>query len=428
MPAPHFAGPVTQGTAIRYCRDGSGRKGVAAVASADFPYDPWDAEVMADPYPHYQRLRADGGCHELSDLGIWVLSTHELVDRALRDHETFSSVGGVSREPSGAVIGWINEDPPSHTATRAMAEPVFRRSALARHVPAVGSIVRESVDRFVSAGGGEVVSELAQPIAVASLCDVLGVPNEWPGAMAAMSEATFVAISGRLASDAPDDFEQLQYAVGIPLSQVIEAQLDREVRDPTASVLDMITAHAGGDAGFVQLDALGRAVYLTALVSPGVETTRTLITNAVALASEHPGAWDAVRAGRVSASAFVDEVLRYESPIQGFFRGTTRAVEIGGTTIPQGARVLCLYGSANRDEAVFEHAEVFRPGRADARRHLAFGAGIHRCIGASLAEAEGVATIEALAAAVSRFEVVDAVRRSDMAQLRTYARLEVTIH
>lgn len=382
---------------------------------------------MANPYSHYERLRADGGCHELAHLGIWVLSAHVFVDQALRDHDTFSSVGGVSRETNDAIIGWINEDPPSHTATRAIAAPVFRRSSIARHAPAVGSIVQESVDRFVSAGGGDVVSTLAQPIAVASLCNVLGVRNDWPEAMAAMSEATFIAISGRSVSDVPQDFEQLQYAVGIPLSQVIEAQLEREVVDPTASVLDMITAHANEDAGFVRLDTLGRAVYLTVLVSPGVETARSMMTNAVVLAAEYPDVWDAVRTGRVSASAFVDEVLRFESPIQGFFRGTTRPVDIGGNTVPQGARVLCLFGSANRDETVFDNADVFRPGRRDARRHLAFGAGIHRCIGASLAEAEGVAAIEALAEAVEGFEVVEALRRFDTALLRTYERLEVTV-
>lgn len=382
---------------------------------------------MANPYPYYERLRADGGCHELKDLGIWVLSTYEFVDRALRDHEAFSSIGGVSRETNDAIIGWINEDPPSHTATRTMAEPVFRRSSISRHVPSVTSLLRQSVDRLVSAGGGDVVSELAQPIAVASLCNVLGVPNDWPDAMAAMSEATFVAISGKWTSDAPENFEQLQYAVGIPLSQVIEAQLDREVLDPTASVLDMITAHANADAGFVQLDALGRAVYLTVLVSPGVETARSMITNAVDAAAENPDVWDAVRSGQISARDFVDEVLRFESPIQGFFRGTTRSVDVGGSTIPAGARVLCLYGSANRDEAIFDNADVFQPGRAEGRRHIAFGAGIHRCIGASLAEAEGVATIEALAGVVKRFEVVEAVRRSNTALLRAYERLRVVV-
>lgn len=401
---------------------------MAALSGAEMPYDPWNVEVMVDPYPHYQRLRAEGGCHELTDLGMWVLSTYDFVDQALRDHDTFSSVGGVSREPSATIVGWISEDPPSHTATRAVAAPVFRRTAIARHSDAVGSIVRRSVDRFVAAGGGEVVSELAQPIAVASLCDVLGVPNDWPEAMAAMSEATFAAISGKCAADVPDDFQQLQYAVGIPLSQVIEAQLDREVLDPTATVLDMITAHVNGDAGFVQLDTMGRAIYLTVLVSPGVETARSMIANAVVLAAENPETWDAVRRGQISASAFVDEVLRYESPIQGFFRGTTRAVDVGVHTIPAGARVLCSFGSANRDETVFEHADVFRPGRSEVRRHLAYGAGIHRCLGATLAEAEGLATIEALAGAARRFEIVEASRRTDMAQLRAFSRLQVMVH
>lgn len=403
-------------------------KGVTTNVDVESQYDPWNVDVMRNPYPWYARLRAEGGCHELADIGTWVLSTYELVDQALRDHEAFSSVGGVSRETNDAIIGWINEDPPSHSATRAMAAPVFRRSAIARHVSTVSSIARESVDRFVSAGGGEVVSDLAQPIAVASLCDVLGVPNEWPDAMAAMSAATFAAISGKSASDTPDGFEQLQYAVGIPLSQVIESQIGRQVHDPTATVLDMIIAHAEEDAGFVQLDTLGRAVYLTVLVSPGVETTRSMIANAVALVAENPDAWDGVRSGRISVSDFVDEVLRCESPIQGFFRGTTRSVTIGNRTIPKGARVLCLYGSANRDDSIFQSAEVFRPGRPEARRHVAFGAGIHRCIGASLAEAEGVATIEALAATVKRFNVLDAIRRPDTALLRSFASLEVEIN
>ena len=390
-------------------------------------YDPWDPAVIDDPYPFYAELRADGGCHELRDLGMWVLSSHEFVNGALRDHRGFSSSGGVSLEATEGVGGWITEDPPSHTATRSLAAPVFLRSAIPAHASAVRACAEETVDRFVTAGGGDVVTGLAQPIAVQGLCEILGVPNEWAEAMTAMSEATFVSISARSAAFEPADFYNLQLAVGIPFSKLIEGQLDRDVANPSATMLDMITAHVGEDAGFVQLDQFGRAVYLTTLVAPGVETTRTMISNAVELAARHPDTWDAVRSGQVEASAFVSEALRFESPIQGFFRGTTRPIELGSTTIPQGARVLCLYGSANRDEAVFDDAATFRPGRGNAGRHLAYGAGIHRCIGAWLAEVEGLAAIEALAAKVERFEVTDVVRRTDMAQLRSFQRLTVSV-
>lgn len=390
-------------------------------------YDPWDAAALADPYPFYEELREDGGCHELPELDMWVLSSYEFVSGALRDHVSFSSVGGVSRQPTDDMPGWISEDPPSHTATRALAMPVFRRSAMSAHSATVRLSTERAVQRFVAAGGGDVVSKFAEPVALDGLCSILGIPNESPDAMVAMSEATFVGISARSVEDRPAGIEKLRYAVGIPFSRLIEAQLERHVPDPTASLLDMITAHAGDDAGFVTLDELGRAVYLTTLVAPGIETTRSMIANAVDLAALHPDIWAAVRAGDISASAFVNEVLRFESPVQGFFRAASRTIDIGSHTIPAGARVLCLYGSANRDESVFDQADLFRPGRPNVNRHLAYGAGIHRCIGASLAETEGVAAIEALAATVKRFEVTRASRRTDMAQLRSFATLEVSV-
>lgn len=390
-------------------------------------YDPWADEVLADPYPFYAELRAGGGCHELPDLDMWVLSSYEHVNAALRDHRNFSSIGGVSREVTDGPGGWIFEDPPSHTATRAMAAPVFSRGSMPRHATSVQAAAIASVEAFVAAGGGDAVTELAQPIAVQALCHILGVPNDCPEAMAAMSESTFVDISRRSASDRPDGIDESTLAVAIAFSQIIEGQLEREVAEPSATMLDMITAHVGEDAGFVKLNRYGRAAYLTTLVSPGVETTRTMMSNAVELAARFPDAWDDVRAGRVEPARYVAEVLRYESPVQGFFRGAVRDVEIGAATIPSGARVLCLYGAANRDEAVFDDAASFRPDRSNAGRHLAYGVGIHRCIGAWLAESEAIAAIEALAKRVERFEVNEAHRRTDTAQLRSWSRLVVSV-
>ncbi|MGQ0431011.1 MAG: cytochrome P450 [Microthrixaceae bacterium] len=386
-------------------------------------YDPWAAGVIADPYPFYEDLRARGGCIPIAGRDMWVVPRYDDVVGVLRDPVTFTSSAGVSRQPAPKPSGWIGEDPPTHTETRRLAQPVLSRAGLAHHETTLEDGVDALVSEWVHAGGGDVVP-LANQIATAAVCRIIGLPEALDD-MVAMSEEVFRDIS---AVDLPtrDGPTEAQFAVGFPASEFIEgARHSGEV--PADTIVATVIEHAGERIGLSELDGLGRVAYAMTLIGPGIETTRTMLSHAIGLAARHPDQWSLVVDGTVPPDAYVNEVLRFEAPIQGFFRGTSRAADLAGTALPVGARLLCLFGSANRDERQFDRPDVFDPGRDDAGGHLSFGFGIHRCVGAWLALAEGIAAVQSLARRVAEFEIVESVRQPDVALLRSWQRLEVSV-
>lgn len=386
-------------------------------------YDPWAAGVIADPYPFYEALRARGGCIPVAGRDMWVVPRYHDVVSVLRDPVTFTSSAGVSRQSAPEPSGWIGEDPPTHTETRRLAQPVLSRAGVARHETMIDDRIDALVSEWVHSGGGDVLP-LANQIATAAVCRIIGLPEALDD-MVAMSEEVFRDISA--VDRSPDDGPtEAQFAVGFPASESIEgARRSGEV--PADTIVAAVIEHAGERIGLTELDALGRVAYTMTLIGPGIETTRTMLSHAVDLAARHPDQWAKVVDGTVPAAAYVDEVLRFEAPIQGFFRGTSQAANLVGTSLPAGARLLCLFGSANRDERKFDRPDVFDPGRDDAGGHLSFGFGIHRCVGAWLALTEGIAAVQSLAARVTEFEILEAVRQPEMALLRSWQRLEISV-
>lgn len=392
------------------------------VASEVVVYDPWDPAVMVDPYPAYARLRDEHRLYRHPELGFFVLSRFEDVAAGLRDHERLSSADGTALHPGP--FG-PDQDPPKHTHQRRVLSHPFRPRAMRRRAEFVTDLIHQLLDAAIDRVRIDAVADIANPLAMSSLAHTIGLLDERHEDWLELSRETFADISSRDPVDR-EGFSELQMTVGLRVDEIIEARKRSGEAPSHDDLVDSVVAAAEpNDAGW-RLDRLGRTSTVTSLVSPGMETTRHLIGNAFELIARHPDRWRRVREGEVDVSRFVEEVLRYEAPVQGFFRAVREPFVVGDDEMPAGARVLLLYGSASRDERIFPDADRFLPDRPS-KEHLAFGAGIHYCVGAGLARLEATTLFAELARRVEGVELADDGVRTPHALNRGWEYLPVAL-
>jgi len=388
-------------------------------------YDPFDLGVIADPYPYYSALRDESPCHHVDKRNIWVLSRYDDVFAALRNTRVFSSTQGVGyeRRPVPMMIAY---DPPEHTRLRRIVSGEFTPKSVARLRPRIEELVVELLDPLLDAGSVDWMSEMALPLPVWVIAELMGIPPERREDFKRWSDATVEALGGAvdLTSDERMQVEKVigefaQYFMGI--------------------IQERRAAAAAGDAGEDLVSLLLRAnsdgekladgelvSFCVLLLVAGNETTTNLIGNATLALTQDPSQWREVRDDPTLVPALIEESLRFDAPIQGFFRNTLCETEVAGVTIPEDAKVMLLYGSANRDARRFEEPDQFRV-RRNPRDHLAFGAGAHICLGAHLARLEAEVLAEALLRRVGRFQREGAHERTENPLLRGVARLPVSL-
>lgn len=369
--------------------------------STELVFDPLDPAQRADPYPTYARLRRERPVFYAPAYDLWVVTRYDDVLAVLKDDETFSSsiaLHSSPHEPPPEVRermreGWpempiiVEADPPLHTRIRRPITRAFTPRRVAELEPRVRTIVDELLDGLAGAGEAEIVARFAWPLPLRVIGELVGVPGDdlpWLHERSRDWLSTYQA-TGTLE-------EQLAQADGYVALQryfvdLVEARA-REPRDDLTSALIEAVREDEEPIGPVEL----AGVPLDLIVAGHVTVTRA-IGSALVLLLDHPEVLDELRADPPGWPAAIEEILRLESPAQGLFRRTTRDVELGGVRLPSGARLMVHFGSANRDEAVFHDPDRFDPARVDVgKRQLAFGKGIHVCIGAPLARLElGVA-------------------------------------
>jgi cytochrome P450 len=366
--------------------------------------DPFARDHLDNPYPYYAHLRAQpADLLEVPERGVLVASRHEVVRSVLRDHTTFRSGLGVQWVPveaAGIRATFIENDPPAHTRVRRAVQRWCTPSAMADLAGEIDRIVEELVDGLVAAGGGDVMAALARPVPLRVMSAWLGI--DLPDAAATWADASF-----RLgAPDPPEAAAErfagfLEWAFGAGFATTRAGGFAEEIL-------------AGGDDHRLQDDE--PFVALASIIIAGLDTTVHLIGNGVAAFADHPEQLDALgRDPADRAPAAVEEILRFDAPVRFFLRRTD-----------DGRTVVVLYGSANRDEAVFDAAHEFRIER-DASAQLAFGSGIHLCLGAPLARLEGASVFRTLAEHVSSIEMLPGAKRSDSAAIRGFATLPVRL-
>lgn len=361
-------------------------------------------DMRRNPYPVYEQMRAHAPVFHLAAFDLWMLFDFDGVKRALVDHDAFSS--NLANAPGHGNPGewFIFFDPPRHTKLRALISRAFTPRMVANLEPRIRELSRELLDQVIERGEMDLAEDFAVPLPMRVIAEMLGVPAaEWPryrrwsdvilklantvsrdeAAVAAVE--AYRAVTEEMRAFLPDLIAQRRAAHADDLlTRLVEAEVDGERLTPEEIL------------GFVQLLLVG-----------GQETTANLINNAVLCLLEFPDQLARLRAAPELLPFAIEEVLRYRSPVQWTPRATRRTVEIHGQVIPAGKLVLPLIGSANRDARQFADAGRFDITR-DPNPHLAFGHGIHSCLGGPLARLEGRIALADFLERVQGFELASA--------------------
>jgi cytochrome P450 len=389
----------------------------SGVGVPEIDVDLWADEVLTDPYPVYRDLRARGAVLHDPRWDCYVIPRYDEVRVVLQDWETFSSARGVGlneRANNMAGRGILTTDPPLHDSRRRILNAQLVPREVARHVDFLVAEAETLVSTLVARGSFDAVRDLADAYSVKVVADLCGLPEEGREHLVERASAAFDTFGPPNArcDAAWDGFRALfEYAVD-------EATPD--VLTPGRWGTDI---YAAGDDGRIEPDACPGL--MLAYVWAGMDTTVNAIAAAVSLFADHPDQWDALRGDRSLLTSATNEVLRIEPPVQRFTRCAMRDVELAGHVLPAGARLVVLFGSANRDERRFPEPDRFDVTR-NPHDHLSFGRGIHRCVGANLAHEEIKAVLAQLADRVGRFEVTERRWRRNNA-LHGPERLDVAV-
>ncbi len=383
-------------------------------------YEPFSSEWRSDPYPVYRELRDHDPVHWAPESDCFCISRYEDVLYVLKNPELFSSramftvlMNQGQEEPPP--LNWdsikflvryavrtrlnpfgfanarvlIAVDAPGHGPMRNIVNRGFTPRRIRSWEPRIREIVSERMQKLRSGEPFDVVRDLAIPLPVTIIAEMLGIEPERTRDFKRWSDAIIEGATGgkRGYPLDPDLIDAI-----VELHGYLARTIRRRRRHPGEDLVSVILAREKGDE---KITALEVAQFVQLLLVAGNETTTNLIGNAVQALLDHPDQLERVTDDPTRVPGLVEETLRFDSPIQIVFRKTTQDVEIGGTRIPAGSTVAPLLGSANRDERRFEDPDRFDVGR-DTRGHLAFGFGHHFCLGASLARLEAEAALEAL--------------------------------
>ena len=364
-----------------------------------------DPAISAHPNAFYRALRTEDPVHYDEKLGMWLVSRYKDIVALLRDPETFSDKHGyeaqyasgyfeefreiLEREGGGFFPDVIKSDPPEHTRVRKLMDGVFTAHRVKTLEPGITCIIVDLVEKIAAkAANGEVVDgvdEFAVPLTIAVICEQLGLEQYNATKIQRWSSAVTAQI-GRMQNRE----QMIENARQIcELQNFIIGQIrDREANPREDMISDLVHARTadGGKLGFAEVVSLVRA-----LVIAGNETTATAIGNLLFVLATQPEQARLLHENIDDdryVTRFVEELLRIAPPVRGLAKMTTRETELGGQKLPKGAHMLVLYASGNDDETQFECPAKFDLNRGNIGLHVAFGVGIHRCIGASLARME----------------------------------------
>lgn len=374
-------------------------------------------EMIEDPFRIYEELRREAGVYHETQMGSYLVLNYDDVMRVLHDTETFSASNNIAigLRRSDVSPPLISIDPPRHTKLRALLSRAFAPRRIERLEPLLRGIVNDLLDREREQPV-EIVSALTEPLPVAAIAYLLGLPPEHHAQFKEWSDVV-VALGG-----APAGSEG-QEAIDAMLSYFTGRIAERRQQPGDDIISLLVQAEIDGER---LTDAELRSFCWLLLVA-GNETTTNLLSNTLHILADRPELWERMRADASFIPAVVEESLRYMSPVQMLWRLTTREVELGGVQIPEGATVLVGYGPGNRDECAFQQADEFLPGREDDNPHIAFGHGTHYCLGAPLARLEARVALEEMTRRYARIEPGGEPERMQATVLRGFRRLPLML-
>lgn len=368
-----------------------------------------DESLNEDPYPYFEELRAQCPVLSLDHLGVVAVTGYDEANEIYRDTDTFSScisvIGPFAQFPvplDGDDISnivathrdqlpmyehMVTMDPPEHARERALVMRLLTPRRLKDNEDFMWRLAGQQLDEFVGDGQCEFISAYAQPFAMLTVADVLGVPEQ---DHQRFRDGFGLGLTpGKLG--AGDEHGDKLNPLGWLDATFVEYIEDRR-REPRKDVLSDLALFTYPDGDIPDVISVVRTA--TFLFAAGQETTARLLAAALKHLAEHPELQDELRAHKEKIPNFIEEALRIESPVKTDFRLTKKSTTIGGVDIKAGTPVMLLNGAANRDPRRFECPEEFQLDRENAHAHMAFGRGVHSCPGGPLARAEGRVSIE----------------------------------
>jgi cytochrome P450 len=361
--------------------------------------DPFSHEFLRDPYPHHHSMREAGPVVWLEHYGIWAMARHQEVRDALTDWQTYCSSAGVGlsdfrKEPPWRPPSIILEaDPPLHTRTRAVLTRILS--------PAAINILRETFQReaelliahLVEQREFDGIADLAEAYPLKVFPDAVGVVGEGRENLMPYGSMVFNSFGPR-----NDLFERAMANAG-PVRDWIMSKCSRAALASDGLGMQIFQAVDSGE-----LDEAEAGMLVRSFLSAGIDTTVYGLGNALWCFATNPEQWTILRDNPQLVRGAFEEVLRFEAPVQTFFRTTTRDVDVGGVRLGEGEKVLLFLAAANRDPRRWDNADRFDV-RRRATGHMTFGTGIHGCVGQAVARLEGEAIFGALAKRVAALEL-----------------------
>jgi len=365
----------------------------------------FDPEVAENPYPHYQAWREENPVFRDEGSGEWIISRHEDVINAFKNHQQFSSSAFAESEQNPVTLPLLSDDPPRHTKLRTLVNRAFTSRALKEIEAEINELSRTLAQGIAAGAEVDIAEAFTIQLPVAVIARMMGIPGErgddfkrWSDALTGTSEA--IDMAERL----PDIMEMAAF---------FNALIPERRRKPGDDLISKIVNAEVDGEGLSDDDITG---FCMLLLIAGNETTTNLLSNLLYHAASNPGLWEELRADPDKIEPAIEEILRYDAPVQFVFRTVTEDIELHEQNLRAGDIAVLLMGSANRDTRQHQGADEFRLDRRQTS-HLTFGHGIHFCIGAPLGRMEARIGLQAL---LQRFR---SVRHAARANERTHSHM-----
>ena len=417
-------------------RSGPGRvdAGARTVTPRELGFDPGDPAFIADPYPVYRRLRDDHPVLWNPETGQWLISRHADVNRLLRDrrlgrtylHQSSHAEIGRPEAPAWQApfhelndSGMLDMEPPDHTRIRRLVLQAFTPRTVEAMRGRIQGVVDALIDRFDGGAEVDLIREFVEPLPVTVIAELLGVPEAdrhrlrpWSADFCLMYELNPSDDSARKAVAASQEF-----------GAYLRGLLVERRKRPGDDLISALTGVVDDGDTLTETELIGTCVLL---LNAGHEASVNGAGNGWWTLFRHPSALARVRAEPSLLPSAIEELLRYDTPLSLFERWVLEPIEVGGYAIPRGGEVALLFGSANRDPAVFDRPDDLDLAR-DPNPYLSFGAGIHYCLGAPLAKLELGIAFETLLRRVPRLELLAEPRWKPTFVLRGLESLRVRV-
>ncbi len=384
-------------------------------------FNPFSDAVQQCPHVYYRLMQEQAPVFHPEGTDLYLVTRHEMVVPILRDTQTFSNrFGSAGEMPSGEVVerikavlaeGWpqvptmLTIDPPQHTRYRSTVASYFTPKRMAELREPVEAIVARLIDELPE-GTFDLVPAFAVPLPIEAIARVLNVPSDRMADFKRWSDDSIANIGSVIT----DDRRVEAFRGIVEFQHYFAEQLERRRAEPRGDLMsDLVQARfEDPDTGVERsLEMAEMLSILQQLLVAGNETTTKALTEGVMLLAQHPEVWEKLRADPAGYAPLVtEEVLRLSTPTQGMFRLVTRDTELAGVPVPKGSRLVVVYSAANRDQSVWgDDPDRFDPDRPNLKEHLAFGKGIHFCLGAPLSRLEMQVAFEQLARRLTRIEL-----------------------